>query len=125
MGLDMYLEAKRKNPAKVGLTGACGGLIPLAPKSDNEEIGYWRKNYSLSEFLWEELGITDNDNCVPFEMSEPQIKDAIEFCENCIRKNPCPNWIDKREWEQSLGVFKNALELVQKEQAQIFYREWY
>ena len=125
MGLDMYLEAKRKNQKSSGLTGACDGLIPLAPKTENEEIGYWRKNYSLSSFLWEELGITDNDNCVLFEMNEAQLQDAIDFCRNCMLNNPCPDWIDKSEWVESFNIFTNALELKKQEQAQIFYREWY
>ena len=120
MGLDMYLEAKYKEQKNTGLTGACSGLIPLAPKTENEEIGYWRKKYELSKFLWQQLGITDDDNCVPFEISEQDLLDVINFCEEKIKQNPFDD-----NWKYSLNTFDNALNLMREKDATIYYREWY
>ena len=117
MGLDMYLEAKYKGQKDSGLRGACGGLFPLAPKSDNEEIGYWRKNYDLSDFLWKQLDITEDMNCESIEMSEQDLLDVINFCEGKLKKN--------QEWQYTLDVFNKALNLMRNEDATIYYLEWY
>ena len=108
----MYLEAKYKEQKESGLRGACNGLFPFAPKSENEEIGYWRKNYTLSDFLWDKLGITDDDNCVEFEMSEQDLLDTIKFCQD-------------KGWGESVDIFNNALKLMREQGAIIYYREWY
>lgn len=120
MGLDMYLEAKYKKQRSAGLRGACDGLMSIAPASDNEEIGYWRKDYELSDFLWEQLEITPNDNCVPFEMKEQDLLDVINFCEGKIKDHP-----QDESWKRSLDIFDNALNLMRREDATIYYREWY
>lgn len=117
MGLDMYLEAKYKKQKNSGLRGACSGLFPIAPKSDCEEIGYWRKNYELSDFLWEQLDITNDMNCESIEMSEQDLLDVINFCEGELKKNP--------EWQYTLNVFNKALNLMRSEDATIYYLEWY
>lgn len=117
MGLDMYLEAKYKNQKDSGLRGACGGLFPVAPNSDYEEIGYWRKFYELSEFLWKKLDITDDLNCEHIEMSEQDLLDVIDFCNNKLNEDS--------EWEYTLDVFEKALNLMRNEDATIYYLEWY
>jgi hypothetical protein len=117
MGLDMYLEAKYKNQKNSGLRGACDGLFPIAPKSDYEEIGYWRKNYELSEFLWEQLNITEDMNCERIEMSEQDLLDVINFCEGKLKENP--------EWLNTIDIFDKALNLMRNEDATIYYLEWY
>lgn len=116
MGLDMYLEAKYKNQKNSGLRGACDGLFPIAPKSDYEEIGYWRKNYELSEFLWEQLNITEDMNCERIEMSEQDLLDVINFCEGKLTDS---------EWLNTLDIFDKALNLMRNEDATIYYLEWY
>lgn len=125
MGLDMYLEANYEKMSFEGLRGACGGLMPWAPKSKNEEIGYWRKNYELSSFMRELLELTEDDNCVPKEMSIQDLEEALLFAEDCVKCNPCPNWINDIEWNETVDIFENAISLIKKENAKIYYREWY
>lgn len=133
MGLDQYLRTNAPT-GQEHATGACGGLFPLAPKmgEDQREIGYWRKNYRLNEYLLEELGL-GNDyedvNCEDLPMTEDQIEDVISYAKG--RKElleegyDCDDgWYDISDWEYTMKTFKKALKLKQQGY-DIIYSIWY
>jgi len=129
----MYL----KTNAPVGQehsTGACGGLFPFAPKMAKEqrEIGYWRKNYKLNEFLLCDLGLADDeedDNCVDLPMSEEEIEATINFAKEekqILEEGGDGNdgWYEVSDWDYTIKTFKEALRL-RKEGYDVFYHIWY
>ena len=133
MGLDQYLRTNAKKGNEYA-TGACGGLFPIAPKMSEEqqEIGYWRKNYKLNNYLLNELGLGDeyeDVNCVDLPMTEDQIKMAIDFAK--IEKEILEEGGDSDDgrynvsvWEYTMKTFKEALKLKQQGY-DIIYSIWY
>lgn len=133
MGLDQYLRTNARKGNEYA-TGACGGLFPLAPKMSEgqREIGYWRKNYKLNDYLLNELGLGDeyeDVNCEDLPMSENQIEMAIGFAK--IEKEMLEEdktlddgWYNVSDWEYTIKTFKEALKLKQQGY-DIIYSIWY
>ena len=136
MGLDMYLFVKRPHETGKGLsTGACGGLFGIVPDiGDGTEIGYWRKFYELDSFL----GHSEDE----FELTREEVENALEFVQDHLVAfdegkdldwdefydtygfEPADEW-DRYKWEDSVGIFENALKLMDTEDAKVFYCRWY
>ena len=130
MGLDMYLLSQINGKKENGKLGVMNGAFPFSIKTDKNQIGYWRKVYFLSNFLTEELQLTDEDNCVDKEMSEQNIINTLDFLDNVINGKYKVDWYwDKESFEQELKkskeIFTNALKLIKEENARIYYKEWY
>lgn len=121
MGLDMYLKTNARTGNKYA-TGACGGLFPLAPAMDKEEteIGYWRKNYKLDDYILNLLNTEDVDpNCVDFEVSEEDCQSIIDFAkeEQAILEEGGDDengWYCVDDWKYTVKTFKKALRLIQQ-----------
>jgi len=122
MGLDMYLKAKSetfKRQAKT-LTGACGGLFPIAPKANGyREMGYWRKAYDLQDEIMgivrQNLGVEnlDEDNCVDFKLTKENLEDLVR-------------WSMDNDDSYSGDIFKKTLKLIKTDpKAEIVYYQWY
>lgn len=137
MGLDMYLYIRRPHETGEGLsTGACHGLFGLVPAiGKGTEIGYWRKFYALDNFLGRN---SENE----FELSREEVENALEFVEDTLATNKAGEGLDYNEfydtygcepidewdlykWEDSVEIFKKALEYIDKEDAKVFYVRWY
>ena len=105
MGLDQYLRTNAKKGNEYA-TGACGGLFPFAPKMSEEqrEIGYWRKNYKLNDYLLDELGLGneyEDVNCEDLPMDEDEIKKAINFAKDEKEFGDDEDgWYSKEGWER-------------------------
>lgn len=133
MGLDQYLRTNAKK-GNQHATGACGGLFPLAPKMSEgqREIGYWRKNYKLNDYLLDELGLGDeyeDVNCEDLPMNEDQIESAINFAkgEKEILEeggDSDDGWYGVSDWEYTIETFTNALKL-KRQGYDIIYSIWY
>lgn len=124
MGLDMYLMAKRANQQSKGVRGACDGLFPWSPKTDKEEIGYWRKAYLVMDKITELLDINIDDiNCVELELSEDNIIELLEWSKEKFPKAES-DW-DKEDLEKSIEIFTKALGLIRDESAKIYFMCWY
>ena len=128
MGLDMYLLSRSKKHSQTGhATGACGGLFPMTISTgDNTiEIGYWRKNYRLADYLSNMLFEDGNDNLVKKEMSKEQIISTIDFAKNELASKDYDNgWYDDSEWKRTIDIFKDALNRYE-EGEHILYEQWY
>ena len=129
MGLDMYLLAKTKKPVgKNPTTGACNGLfgLTIATEEDEQEIGYWRKEYRLSHKLESLLFAEDEeDNLVPKEMTEKQIEEVIAFAQAELEaKDYEDGFYSDDDWKYTIEVFQKALELA-KQGVKIIYEQWY
>lgn len=134
MGLDMYLLAKRKNQKSVGCTGACGGLFPISPKTDKEEIGYWRKAYDLQDKIFEVIGIIDDDpNCKEYELSKKQVNELLLYCMQETFLYYLKNGYYEEDFDCELadlqtGIesFNKAREILNEDPSnKIFYMCWY
>ena len=128
MGLDMYLLSKGKGFKKSGTTGACGGLFPMTIATDDNtiEIGYWRKNYKLDEYLTDMLfGCGEEDNCVKKLMDAEQIQKVINFAKDELEfKDYEDGWYDDDEWKRTITIFKDALKRFNRGE-HIYYEKWY
>lgn len=127
MGLDMYLFKKSKTSCDKGATGACGGLFPLAPKSDGmEEIGYWRKHYTLMDFICNLLNVEYGEiNCEKLEMTLQQIEKVISECKFREEEDYYEDDYDKSWWEATLPIFEKAKSAIEDEDAHIYFECWY
>ena len=117
-------------------TGACGGLFPLAPtnKLDEEElteIGYWRKNYKLQDFLFDEIIDCEGEdpNLTKFLLNEDQIKRLVKFAKGEKRYieetgDDDDGWYDVGQWEYTIKTFNKALRL-NRQGNDIYYECWY
>ena len=136
MGLDMYLFSTNTNKRKMA-QGACGGLFPLAPTSTTDdgvelsEIGYWRKNYKLQEFLFNDIIDTEGEdnNLVKFLLTESDCKRIVEFAKDeksYIEETGDDDngWYDIKNWEYTAKVFRKAIRHI-KEGNEIYYECWY
>ncbi len=124
MGLDMYLMAKRANQKSKGVRGACDGLFPLSPKTDKEEIGYWRKAYLVMDKIVQVLDVDlDDINCEELKLSEDNIIELLEWSKTELPEAES-DW-DREDLETSVEVFTKALDLIRKEQAEIYFMCWY
>ena len=144
MGLDQYCLAKRAREAKAevdNLTGACGGLFPFAPKSDKTQIGYWRKFYALDDYIQEIKGYNTNSknwgemNCKDIRLSKEnvqklidhsqwEIEEILDHWEGEVPSDDSEDYWDLRDWEHTIDVFKEALDLINSEGAEIYYKYW-
>lgn len=127
MGLDQYLRAKTNSVKQKSATGACGGLFPVAPADKGTtEIGYWRKAYSVSDYLRQILEIDDEFNLQDKEISYEQIIDIINHAKNVIQEKLFEDEYEKSDWQDVVTAFTKAKRILEKDAAaQIFYMEWY
>ena len=139
MGLDQYLLIKSKKleeqGGKVGeITGACSGLFPFAPKTEDGEIeaGYWRKAYSVNDLILEDvLGVESEDdvNLKRLKLTKDQV---IAIHEAAVRKLELmgPNRDDEdweaQDWENTEKVFSKTRKLMEEDpDAEVFYMIWF
>ena len=141
MGLDQYIVAKVKGKKETGgLTGACGGLFPMAPKSDKTEIGYWRKFYKLDELImelkgfdydeWEEMNCEDvrlyKKDCQHFlDYAKEEVAEIEDWYDGDLDKiyDSDDGW-DYQHWKDTEEFFQEALNLITEEHATIYYKYW-
>lgn len=142
VGLDQYLLAKIKGKETGNLTGACGGLFPITPKSNKTEIGYWRKHYALDRLIAEIKGFDEDEdgwddmNCKDIRLTKSQcqkIKDyAIcemqemeEWYHGDVQKLMDSNdgW-DYSQWLKTMTIMDAALKAIEKDRATIYYKYW-
>lgn len=137
MGLDMYLTVQRKKglTKEPGVRGACGGLFGIAPKTgdDHEEVGYWRKAYTLDDIISRAQGRTDASNAVELPLSVSQIETIIEEIKWNISEVEVEEdesdyyssgW-DPEDMRYSLEVFTQALSDATINGDEFFYMNWY
>ena len=86
MGLDMYLQVKRRisdwEPEEKTLATAINELFPNTVKvtSINAEVGYWRKANQIHN--WFVTNVQDNkDDCGEYEVSREQLLNLRGQCE--------------------------------------------
>lgn len=83
------------------------------PKKDESdpvtEIGYWRKEWNLHDYIIENFGDPKNDNLVDVYLDEAALAKIIEHCKNC---------------DMDSDPFCNALAIV-KGGGVVFYQAWY
>ena len=142
MGLDMYLTVKTKTKGD-GLRGAAGGLIGICPSTeqtdDSIEVGYWRKQYELDDYLIDLLRYRepydDGYNCVPLEMDEHELNEVIDYLTQMIDEKDLYMraawvWDSREEYEEdlqeSIEMFKKALSyLTTDPDARVYYMRLY
>lgn len=141
MGLDQYLVAKFKDVKETNnLTGACGGLFPMAPKSDKTEIGYWRKFYKLDDLIREEKQFTDDEwdekNCEDIRLTKADCKYIQSYAEeevyaleewyegNMGRLENSEDFWDYQDWETTIDIMKKAIKMIEEDKAKIYYKYW-
>ena len=128
MGLDQYLRAKTKIMDSKRSRGACKGLFPIAPVDNGTtEIGYWRKAYSVSNYLRETLEITDCFNLEDKEVSYEQVCSIIEYAKVMLKEEYGSfDDYEKEDWSITIAAFTKAKEILDNDkEAKIFYMEWY
>ena len=127
MGLDQYLRARTTTLETKRSRGACDGLFPIAP-SDNgtTEIGYWRKAYSVSDFLRQTLDINGDFNLEDAEINYDTVLSILSYAEEYIECKHYKDEYEKYDWENTVMAFTKAKEILENDpDAQIFYMEWY
>ena len=127
MGLDMYLLAKTKQEKQQQKLGACGGMFPLAPSNPNnlEQIGYWRKAYSVCDYILDRLGRNyDEVNLVELPMIKDDIVSILDECEFRKEEDYYENDWDKDDWTQTEKFMKKALNLI-NDGVDIYFQIWY
>lgn len=133
MGLDQYLIIKPSRKQEGGsstLTGACGGLFPLAPKRKDGEIeaGYWRKAYSFDDYMWEEVIKPGKEdvNLERYELSKDQVKKVLETAKAMVAEGEFLDDWEEDDWEHTVEVFEPVLTLMDLDpDAKVYYMIWH
>lgn len=129
MGLDMYLFKKSKlADTSKGATGACGGLFPIAPATYGkmEEIGYWRKAYSVCDYILMLLDTPYLDvNCKNLRVKKAYCEEILQKAKRKLEEEDFQDDWEKENWKDTITIFKRALEAIEKEKAQIYFHIWY
>lgn len=116
MGLDQYLRAKTNTVEHKPATGACGGIFPIAPADNGTtEIGYWRKAYSVSDYLRETLDIDDEFNLEDREITYDQILYIIKHAENLIQEDVFEDEYEKADWTGVVTAFTKAKYILEQD----------
>lgn len=133
MGLDQYLIIKPSRKQEGGsdtLTGACGGLFPLAPKREDGEIeaGYWRKAYSFDDYMWEEVIKPEKEdvNLERYELSKDQVKKVLETAKAMVAESEFVDDWEEDDWRHTVEVFEPVLTLMDLDpDAKVYYMIWH
>lgn len=127
MGLDQYLRAKTNTVKHTPSRGACGGLFPLAPADNGTtEIGYWRKAYSVSDYLRDVLDIDGEFNLEDKDISYEQVIDILTYAQNVVSEKDFEDEYEEADWLDVVEYFTKAKDILENDpDAQIFYLEWY
>ena len=136
MGLDQYLiikPGKKQEGGSETLTGACGGLFPLAPRREDGEIeaGYWRKAYNFDDFMWDEVikpevEEIEDVNLERYELSKDQVKMILETAKAMVAEDDFTYDWDREDWEHTVEVFEPVLTLMDLDpDAKVYYMIWF
>ena len=127
MGLDQYLRARTTTLASKQSRGACDGLFPIAPKDNGTtEIGYWRKAYTVSDYLREILDIHDDFNLEDKEIDRDHVLQVLSHAETVLKEKAYEDEFEQYDWETTVKAFRKAKKILDSDpDAQIFYMEWY
>lgn len=129
MGLDQYLIMKRKNEKKETVLGIMNGAFPMGIKSEGEQIGYFRKAYTVSDCILEELGILDseeNHNCKDLKLTKENIENIITDAQWHLDEEAYQDEWEKHDWEDAVKIFDNALKILKDNpDVEIYYKEWF
>lgn len=128
MGLDMYLLAKKgevkQENALLVMNGAFG--FPLGIKTEKEQIGYWRKAYSVNDFILETLDVYEEDvNCEELKMDLNHIEGIIDEANFRIDENYFSSDWEEEDWKDTLRIMEKAKDLITNQNAEIYYCIWY
>lgn len=129
MGLDQYLIMKRKNEKKETVLGIMNGAFPMGIKSEGEQIGYFRKAYTVSDCILEELGILDSEedhNCKDLKLTKENIENIITDAQWHLDEEAYQDEWEKHDWEDAVKIFDNALKILKDNpDVEIYYKEWF
>lgn len=129
MGLDQYLIMKRKNEKKETVLGIMNGAFPMGIKSEGEQIGYFRKAYTVSDCILEELGILDSEedhNCKDLKLTKENIENIITDAQWHLDEEVYQDEWEKHDWEDAVKIFDNALKILKDNpDVEIYYKEWF
>lgn len=141
MGLDMYLRYKNKfKLIETQTKDCCGGLFGIGIVTDTEELGYWRKAWSVHKLIMDAIQstrkklITEN-NCVDFFCNDEVIEKVLKTAANKYEdlslyhiekyKETDEYW-EAQEWYDTVEAFKKAQALRQaSKNNKIYYSVWY
>ena len=126
MGLDQYLRARTNTIEQKPSRGACGGLFPIAPADKGTtEIGYWRKAYAVSDYLRQVLEIYDDFNLEDKEISYNKVLEIIDYASEMLERKSFRNEYKMSDWQETVEAFTKAKQILENNQAEIYYLEWY
>lgn len=129
MGLDQYLIMKRKNEKKETVLGIMNGAFPMGIKSEGEQIGYFRKAYTVSDCVLEEIGILDSEedhNCKDLKLTKENIEHIITDAQWHLDEEAYEDDWEKHDWEDAVKIFDNALKILKDNpDVEIYYKEWF
>ena len=125
MGLDMFFTI-RVNDTDNDLLKCMNGGFPLAIRSKGKQIGYFRKAYSIHDYLMELLEVNHEDiNCEPLQLDDIHLKairGEIEF--RFDSDYFIDDW-DKEDWEELKDLMDKIKELQKDPNVEFFYTAWY
>ena len=139
IGLDQYLVADIHSKETNNLTGACGGLFPMAPKSDKTEVGYWRKHYALDRLVKEIKDFSDDEwdtmNCKDVMLTEKNCRSILSYAQEEMQE--MESWYDDNieelmdsndgwdysKWSKTVEIMEKALRLIELG-GKIYYKYW-
>lgn len=129
MGLDQYLIMKRKNEKKESVLGIMNGAFPIGIRSEGEQIGYFRKAYTVSDCVLEEIGILDSEedhNCKDLKLTKENIENIIADAQWHLDEEAYEDDWEKHDWEDAVKIFDNALKILKDNpDVEIYYKEWF
>ena len=129
MGLDQYLIMKRKNEKKETVLGIMNGAFPIGIRSEGEQIGYFRKAYTVSDCVLEEIGILDSEedhNCKDLKLTKENIEHIIADAQWHLDEDAYEDDWEKHDWEDAVKIFDNALKILKDNpDVEIYYKEWF
>ena len=98
-------------------------------KSEGEQIGYFRKAYTVSDCILEELGILDSEedhNCKDLKLTKENIENIITDAQWHLDEEAYQDDWEKQDWEDAVKIFDNALKILKDNpDVEIYYKEWF
>jgi hypothetical protein len=91
------------------------------PKDELKEVAYWRKNYTLTNFIIDKFGFAGDNNCRDIPLSPKAIKSVISF----LKKRVTEGYEEYHNAQEDIETFKKLYKIIETEGGVLIFHAWW